>query len=141
LTLYLDTSLLVAALTREAQTVRVQAWLDAQEADDLAISDWVGAEFSAALSIKRRLGQIGADQCAEVLAIFARLTSESFVTLPITSQHFRAAARLADQQAAGLRAGDALHLAVCADHGATLCTLDRRLGEAGPTLGIKTVSL
>lgn len=141
MTLYLDTSLLVAALTREAQTARVQAWLDAQEADDLAISDWVGAEFSAALSIKRRLGQIGADHCADVLAIFARLASESFVTLPITGQHFRAAARLADQHAAGLRAGDALHLAVCADHGATLCTLDRRLGEAGPTLGIKTVSL
>jgi len=39
------------------------------------------------------------------------------------------------------RAGDALHLAICADHGATLCTLDRRLGEAGPALGVKTTLL
>ena len=72
MTLYLDTSLLVAALTHEAQTARVQAWLDAQAADDLAISDWVGAEFSAALSIKRRLGQMGADHRADALAAFAR---------------------------------------------------------------------
>lgn len=141
MTLYLDTSLLVAALTHEAQTARVQAWLDAQAADGMAISDWVSAEFSAALSIKRRLGQIGANHRADALAAFARLAGESFVTLPITGQHFRAAARLADQHEPGLRAGDALHLAVCADHGATLCTLDRRLGEAGPVLGIKTISL
>jgi len=136
LTLYLDTSLLVAALTREAKTARVQSWLGSRAADELAISDWVGAELSAALSVKLRLGQISDDHRADVLAIFARLASESFVTLPITSLHFRAASRLADQYAPGLRAGDALHLAICADHGATLCTLDRRLGEAGPELGV-----
>jgi uncharacterized protein len=54
---------------------------------------------------------------------------------------FRTAARFADQHALGLRAGDALHLAICADHGATLCTLDRRLSEAGPALGVKTILL
>jgi len=42
---------------------------------------------------------------------------------------------------AAYRAADALHLAICADHGATLCTLDRRLGEAGPALGVKTMAL
>jgi uncharacterized protein len=39
---------------------------------------------------------------------------------------------------ARLRAGDALHLAICADQGATLCTLDRRLSDAGSKLGVKT---
>jgi len=55
--------------------------------------------------------------------------------------HFRTAARFADQHGLRLRAGDALHLAVCADHGATLCTLDRRLGDAGSVLGVKTMVL
>ena len=52
-----------------------------------------------------------------------------------------AAARITDQYRLGLRAGDALHLAICTDHGATLCTLDRRLGEAGAALGVKTMVL
>jgi predicted nucleic acid-binding protein len=52
--------------------------------------------------------------------------------------HFRAAAKFVDQHALGLRAGDALHLATAAEHGATVCTLDRCLAEAGPLLGVST---
>ena len=41
LILYLDTSVLVVALTRETKTERLLNWLAAQEAEQLAISDWV----------------------------------------------------------------------------------------------------
>lgn len=139
--LYLDTSLLVAALTRERETGRMQAWLGEQEPDNLAISGWVMAEFSSALSIKLRARQIDAAQRAAALAMFTRLSAESFMTLPISGMQFRTAARFADQHALGLRAGDALHLAICADHGASLCTLDRRLHLAGEALGVATVLL
>jgi hypothetical protein len=54
---------------------------------------------------------------------------------------FRTAARFADQYSLGLRAGDALHLAICADHGATLCTLDQRLSDPGSALGVKMMLL
>ena len=141
MSLYLDTSLLVAALTRETETGRMQAWLGDQAPDDLAISDWVATEFSSALSIKLRSGQIGAAHRADALAAFTRLTADSFTVLTVSGPQFRTAARFADQHALGLRAGDALHLAICADHGATLCTLDRRLAEAGPALGVKTTLL
>jgi predicted nucleic acid-binding protein len=139
--LYLDTSLLVTALMREAKTALVQAWLEIQAPDELAISEWVVTEFSAAMSIKLRTGEIAADGRAAALQAFVRLTVESLTVLPISGPHFRAAARLADQHALGLRAGDALHLAVCADHGAALATLDRRLGQAGSELGIMTTLL
>ena len=139
MTLYLDTSLLVAALTNETETGRMQAWLGEQEPSGLAISDWVITEFSAALSMKLRSGQIEAIHRADALAMFTRLSVDSF-TILLTLQ-FRTAARFADQHALGLRAGDALHLAICADHGATLCTLDRRLSDAGPVLGVKTMLL
>ena len=43
-----------------------------------------------------------------------------------------------DQHMLGLRAGDALHLATASEHGATVHTLDRRLAEAGPVLGVPT---
>jgi uncharacterized protein len=136
--LYLDTSLLVAALTKETETRRMQGWLGEQDPDELGISDWVVAEFSAALSIKLRTGAIEAADRAGALTIFTRICNENLVVMPLSRPQFRLAVRFADQYALGLRAGDALHLAICADQGATLCTLDRRLGKAATRLGIKT---
>lgn len=139
MTLYLETSVLFAALTAEADTGRVQAWLTAQDADDLAISDWLATEFSSALSTKLRTGQIETRHRARALAAFAQLCAESFAVLPVSGGQFRTAARFADQHVLGLRAGDALHLAICAEHGATLCTLDQHLADAGPAVGVPTL--
>ena len=75
--LYLDTSLLVAALTNETETERMQRWLGQQAEDDLAISDWVVTEFSSALSIKLRAGHIEPAHRADALAMFARLTTDN----------------------------------------------------------------
>jgi uncharacterized protein len=136
LTLYVDTSVLVAALTNEAKTGAMQAWLAAGATDDLAITPWVETEFSSALSVKVRARQLRPRDRAAALAMFTRLVTESFSMLPIRAGQFRYAARFADRYELGLRAGDALHLAICADHGATLCTLDRRLAEAGTALGV-----
>lgn len=135
---YLDTSLLIAALTNETCTERAQTWLSEQSPGGLFISDWVITEFSSALSIKVRTGALSAQHRAEALAMFTRLTAESFTLLPISSSHFLTAARYVDDHALGLRAGDALHLAVAGQRGATLCTLDRRLAEGGLALGVAT---
>jgi hypothetical protein len=139
--LYVDTSVLVAALTRETETARMQTWLSNQQAGALAISDWVVTEFSAALSMKLRASDIDAEQRAGVLAAFAALRADSLNVLDVSRPTFRMAALLADQSRLGLRAGDALHLAVCAEHGAELCTLDRRLSAAGRTVGVKATLL
>ena len=139
--LYLDTSLLIAALTNEAETLQMQRWLVEQDPDELVTSDWVATEFSAALSIKLRTGGIEAHHRAGALTMFTRLCNDNLTVLPVSRLQFQTAARFADQYALGLRAGDALHLAVCAERGATICTLDRRLSEAASALGIKTTLL
>jgi uncharacterized protein len=128
---YLDTSVLVAAMTAEARTGEIQTWFGQQDPQNLAISAWVTTEFSAALSIKLRTNQISAQHGARALADFSQLCSESLTLLPIDANHFAIAARIADQHAVGLRAGDALHLAIAFDHGATIITLDQHLAEAG----------
>ncbi|NKI36418.1 type II toxin-antitoxin system VapC family toxin [Wenzhouxiangella sp. XN79A] len=133
---YLDTSVLVAALGNEPSTERAQRWLVAQSPADLFISDWVITEFSSALALKLRIGHLQLEHRAECLAAFATLKERNLNALPVKSAHFRAAAQMTDQYQTGLRAGDALHLAVCADHGARMITLDRTLATAATRFGI-----
>jgi uncharacterized protein len=107
----------------------------------VTISEWVITEFSSALSLKLRIGSISVDQRAAALASFRRLADRSFRVASITGSMFRTAATFADQHGLTLRAGDALHLAVALEAGTTLWTLDRRMAQAGPALGVSTVLL
>jgi predicted nucleic acid-binding protein len=133
---YVDTSVLVSALTKETRTADVQAWMARQNPGDLAISPWVVTEFSAALSLKIRSGQLGLEHRAAALSAFSRITAESFHVLAVSDRHYRVAARFADQAPLGVRAGDALHLAIAFEAGLGIATLDRKLAEAGSALGV-----
>jgi predicted nucleic acid-binding protein len=119
----------------------VQLWLQAQAPEDLAISDWVITEVSSALALKVRTGALQLTHRADALALFNRLLAETLTVHPVHGAHFRAAARFADRHELGLRAGDALHLALAADLGCTLATLDRRLEAAGAPLGVPVLAL
>ncbi|MGH6987596.1 MAG: type II toxin-antitoxin system VapC family toxin [Caulobacteraceae bacterium] len=136
--LYLDASLLIAVLINEARGEDVAAWMDANANEDHVSSLWVEAEFSAALSIKARSGALSEEGRQAALDYFRRIRAESLTLLPIEDEHFHRAARLADRSDPGLRAGDALHLAIASGHGAKICTLDRRLAAAGPPIGVET---
>jgi len=139
LNFYLDTSVIVAALSNEARTPATQNWLAAQTPGTLQISEWTLTEFSSAMALKLRTGQLHAEHRAECLAAFAVLVEENLVMLPVSGNQFHAAARFIDQHQTGLRAGDALHLAVCAQHGARLVTFDRILAAAAIACGVPSL--
>lgn len=100
------------------------------------MSGWVATEVSSALSIKIRRKELSVDDRNAILSEWRGLCAASFEDLPIAADQFDKAISFADRHDLGLRAGDALHVAIAAAHGCTLVTLDRVLAAAAPQCGV-----
>ena len=79
------------------------------------------------------------DDAATAMAAFKKLVRDYCQVAHVNRSHFDAATGFLANHELGLRAGDALHLAIAVDNDASLCTLDRRLLEAAKALGIDAV--
>jgi len=134
---YLDTSVIVAALVNEEASERASAFLwEAVNTTRVVVSDWTLTEFSSAIALKIRTGQLNSDYQAEIQSVFDGLVTETFELIPVERRHFLLAAKLAAQRNVNLRASDALHLAISEETRTELVTLDRRMAEAGAALEI-----
>lgn len=138
---YVDTSVIVAAITPEPHTATAHDWLAVTQDQPLALSAWVFTEVQSALSRKLRMGRITLEHRAAAQSQLTRLVADSFSFIPVEERHFGRAAYLVERHESGLRAGDALHLAISGESGMTLCTFDRTLAEAGLLLGVPTLLL
>jgi uncharacterized protein len=134
--IYCDTSLVVAGLSSEPMTELVQIWLADQEADSLCISPWVVTEFSSAVSLKVRRGDLDPAGKAQMLSSWQQVQQDHLVLVPVPDHAFALAARFCDRDDLGLRAGDALHLAVASLGGHRLATLDKQLAAAALAVGV-----
>lgn len=137
---YLDASVVVSLITPEAQTAEVQAWVQEQEAGTLGSSDWLLVEVASALSIKQRTGLLDEVGRARSERIFERLTT-AVPLVPVTRAAYQVAQQMCRRWELGLRGGDALHLAVSAEQGSTLCTRDTTHAEAARRLGLDVLLL
>ena len=133
---YLDTSVIVAALTEEASTKRVRAWLERQAESAFAISDWTLAEVPSALSLKVRTGVLPISERNETLSFWRGSLLPTFARLNVTPADFELAGSMAERHDLNLRASDALHIAVAYASGCTLVTLDKRMAEAAAACGV-----
>jgi len=133
---YLDTSFVVPYFLPEAASARVEGFLQ-RFSEGLALSSWTKTEFASAVGIKQRSGQIDAQQADAALARFREIVSSYFIVLVPREQDFDLAAEYLGHRELGLRAGDALHLAIAANHRAEcLYTLDRTLLAAAGQLSV-----
>ena len=137
--IYVDTSVIVPLLTTEPKTGAVTVWF-AGLRDAPTCSDWLLTEFSSALSIKLRTGQITEANAKRVRKDFELLADGGLRIVPVSRKAFRQAAKMAQQHGHGLRSGDSLHLAVALELGAShMSTLDGTLAVNAKRNGMKLI--
>lgn len=136
MTVYCDTSLIIASLTYEAHSPAVWRWLRTRSDRRLYVSDWTDTEVSSALSLKVRTGQISAVDRIELLETWRASIGTNYERVGVSAENFSTAAVFVERYELGLRAADSLHLAIAQAHGLAMATLDTRLRHAAIEYGI-----
>ena len=135
--LYFDTSFLVPLTLPEATSDKIANFIRKLPTEQLTVSHWTRVEFASLLAREVRMGGLSAQAAAQADARFEDMVMESFVVLlPNADDYSLAKAYLGNYQP-GLRAGDALHLAIANNHRAeAIYSLDKTLLKAGKVLGL-----
>jgi predicted nucleic acid-binding protein len=134
---YFDTSFLAPLLREEKTSSRIGRFMAGLPTEELAISRWTEVEFASLLARDVRMGVIGSDQARAAGALFEDVIQQSFVVLLPSADDYEMARRYLHNYETGLRAGDALHLAIAVNHRAkAIYSLDKTMIKAGKILGL-----
>ncbi len=137
--IYIDTSVAVPLFVAEPSSESVDRWFSAC-AIPLVSSDWIVTEFASALSIKERAGTLSAKDAKAAWRSFETFCQSGLRLAAVSRNAFETAARMARDSQYGLRAGDALHVAVAHEIGATtIATLDLSMAGNAKRLKMKAV--
>lgn len=128
---YLDTSLLVASLVHEPGTAAAHRFLRQTAASTWLISSWVETELASALAMQCRRNTISSTERDEAWRRFEEMRQARLQVVGIEAADFAVAARLCLVEAPSLRAGDALHVALCLRQRCRLASFDKELCTAG----------
>jgi len=133
--LYFDTSFLVPLILPEATSDKIAAFVRALSAETFTVSHWTMVEFSSLIARGVRVGRLDAKAATRADARFEAMVDASFTVLLPKANDFRLARQYLGRSETGLRAGDALHLAVANNHrAAAIYSLDKILLRAGKIL-------
>jgi predicted nucleic acid-binding protein len=135
--LYFDTSFIVPLFLPEATSSEIERFFGSRRSEQIAISQWTCVEFSSALALAVRTKRVDAHSAAAAETEFDAVIAETFLVLPTRAKDFELGRDYMRQYSVGLRAGDALHLAIAANHQAdAIYTLDHVMHKAGRRLGL-----
>ena len=137
---YFDTSFLVPLILPEATSEAVASFLGGLPAGQFAVSHWTRVEFASLLAREVRMGgRLDAAAARGAGVRFETMVEESFTVLSPNRGDFDQAREWLGYFETGLRAGDALHLAIAGNRGAdAIYSLDKSLIKAGQKLGLPT---
>ena len=136
--LYFDTSFLAPLILPEATSGKIEAFVRELPAAQFTVSHWTRVEFSSLLAREVRMGELDADTAAQADAKFEAVVEESFSVVLPNADDFSLAKEYLVHFETGLRAGDALHLAIARNHRAqVIYSLDKTHLRAGKLLGLR----
>ena len=136
---YFDTSFLVPLILPEATSEAITEFFRNVSAEVLTVSHWTRVEFASLLAREVRMGHMDAAAAREAGARFETMVEESFVALLPNRDDFDRAGEWLSRFETGLKAGDALHLAIASNRRAVaIYSLDKVMIAAGRTLGVPT---
>jgi uncharacterized protein len=135
--LYFDTSFLAPLIVPEATSDKIAAFIRRLPAEELTVSHWTRVEFSSLIAREVRMGELDVRAAIRADDRFESMVEESFSVILPSADDFGLAKRYLRQFETGLRAGDALHLAIARNHrAAVIYSLDKTLLKAGKILDL-----
>ena len=140
MTVYLDTSVLVAYYCPEPLNEKVEAFITAQMGPK--ISALTEVEMYSALSKKVREKLMDRKDASRVIAqLISHVDNQYFTYLPVEALHFRLARDWIGVFKFSLRTLDALHLAIASSEGLSIATTDESLVKSAKGLGLTSIFL
>jgi len=140
LTVYIDTSVLVAYYCPEPSSEKIEAFITAQR--QVAISALTEIEMFSALSRKVRERTMDRHDAGRITAKFiSHLDGHYFTYIPVEAHHFRLARDWIGMFKLSLRTLDALHLAIASSEGFSIVTTDKGLSKSAKGLGLSSILL
>jgi uncharacterized protein len=135
--LYFETSFLAPLILPESTSAKITAFVRKLPVVELALSDWTRIEFSSLIARKVRTRELTAEAAEQADARFEIMAGDAFAVFLPDANDFGLAKRYLGKFETGLRAGDALHLAIAANrHARAIYGLDRKLMMAGKILDL-----
>ena len=132
---YVDTCVLVSLFHNDSGYPAAEAWLMQVKDRDLWISHWVLLEFASATALRQRRGELDTSRIEALQEALEHFRTERLgMVEPRGDDFLLARSWVQEHSKSGLRAADALHLAVAHRHELTLVSADRTLVTAAQRL-------
>ena len=135
--LYFVTSFLAPLVLPESTSDKIAAFVRRLPVEELTVSHWTRVEFSSLIARDVRMSVLDAAAGERADARFEAMVDASFAVLLPNADDFGLAKRYLGKFNTGLRAGDALHLAIASNRQAeAFYSLDKGLLMAGRLLDL-----
>ncbi len=135
--IYFDTSFLTPLFLEEPMSEAVERFIASLPVAELSTSHWTRVEFSSLLAREVRMGGLSEADARGADVAFESAIGESFQMLTPTPSDFDRAKALLARPLTGLRAGDAIHLAIADRRGIdVIYSLDHGLIKAAALLNV-----